>query len=806
MSISYVDPFSGAESKTCSVAAAYATKVQKAAGFRFSEAEWEQHQHFGTWGVIKGKFQTGDLPDLPFAEIKMGGQVLKVGQKNGKLTVYNTTLKKTGDITLDELGTYVDYAVSHPNIITDFKWLGQNTPDVGSVGLGSKSVGALTDEDAAALFVKVKDDIATAKGINIKGVNPALDKDVFEAIAKQTGYTPSELQAKVNAYKASGKKLSALKKKVKTGKAKTMDVNVPKPPAAPTAADLGSESALKTAVANAKSNEALLKDLGLDKPDTPAIPVGNPHVKLSDKHPQYGFRVVDDNDTLIGYVKKTESNVPVMGKTNYSVGHTKEVKWYAYDVNGKKIESIWPPKKSSDAAFKLMDYVKKNGLPNAVLKKVPVEAAQDVVKAAVSDLKASLPKYTDEEVSKAYIKAKDQIAADPNNPWTLYTQNSKEFEDAIVNTMEKFYDIHLEPDQIKQQVARYLGDGNKLSVLKKKMAKTGEYTPQADTLKGAGSKAAGSKTKAAKDIDEMAGIYNPTGWTEFKWEPGQEDFVFNNLKNNLFSSMNDQSAYQNFQTLYDNWQDYYPGKKKPDLLSLVRAYDKKKAAQLGITNGGFYEKKVVNFASSPTGQSVIKAKKVAAELEKNLPPLPADSSGFPILSPEQMGNLQRRIRPQWSPDEKSALVSYTGSGYSSINGQLRRGSVSVYEKKTINNMIKGMDPLPQDLLVHRGCSWEQFGLGSYENALASIGKTVTDEGFLSTSVGGHAAFGGSVKVIVELPKGTVGAFVKSISRFSNENEYIVAAGTKFKVLTVKKSGYQTEVRVRAIPGSHTKKV
>jgi hypothetical protein len=77
---------------------------------------------------------------------------------------------------------------------------------------------------------------------------------------------------------------------------------------------------------------------------------------------------------------------------------------------------------------------------------------------------------------------------------------------------------------------------------------------------------------------------------------------------------------------------------------------------------------------------------------------------------------------------------------------------------------------------------------------------------LSTSVGGHAAFGGSVKVIVELPKGTVGAFVKSISRFSNENEYIVAAGTKFKVLTVKKSGYQTEVRVRAIPGSHTKKV
>ena len=78
----------------------------------------------------------------------------------------------------------------------------------------SKSVGALTNEDAATLFVKTKDKLAAEKGINIKGANPTLDHLVYKTIADQAGYTPGEMIAKVEAYKASGKKLSALKKKV----------------------------------------------------------------------------------------------------------------------------------------------------------------------------------------------------------------------------------------------------------------------------------------------------------------------------------------------------------------------------------------------------------------------------------------------------------------------------------------------------------------------------------------------------------------------------------------------------------------
>lgn len=90
------------------------------------------------------------------------------------------------------------------------------------VGQNSTSTGSMSDEDVAAMFVKVKDELATSKGINIKGSNPELDAEVHKAIGDQVGYTAAEVKAKIDAYKASGKKLSALKKKVlkQTGKPK----------------------------------------------------------------------------------------------------------------------------------------------------------------------------------------------------------------------------------------------------------------------------------------------------------------------------------------------------------------------------------------------------------------------------------------------------------------------------------------------------------------------------------------------------------------------------------------------------------
>lgn len=83
-----------------------------------------------------------------------------------------------------------------------------------AVGQNSTSTGSMSDEDVAALFVQTKDQLAKEQGINIKGANPALDALVHQSIGDQIGYTATEVKAKIDAYKATGKKLSALKKKV----------------------------------------------------------------------------------------------------------------------------------------------------------------------------------------------------------------------------------------------------------------------------------------------------------------------------------------------------------------------------------------------------------------------------------------------------------------------------------------------------------------------------------------------------------------------------------------------------------------
>lgn len=642
----------------CSVSAQFQQKqYEKLKALGQTEAQAKHAILQGHYGFVKGSY-----PDLAPGEHVFNATYGPTGGKykiskhlNGSgYELHNAQTGTSGFMTSAKLEDYL----ASPK--WDFDLPGSTTP-VSSV---SKSVGNMSDQDVAVMFVKTKDEIAKAKGINIKGINPELDGMVYESIAKQIGYTPTEVKAKIDAYKASGNKLSALKKKV-----------VPKTPKAPAP----------------------------------------------------------------------------------------------------------------------------NGVPTAVNQVVVHEAAEDVVQ--------HLPAYMDEDVAKAYIKAKDQIAADPNNPFTLYTQNSKDFDQAIYKLMEQSYGIHLPPNAIKNQIANYLGQGNKLSALKKKMAKSGEYQPKAPTLKKSKgdptSTGKTSKTQAQKDIDDAAKAGHHPG-EPFKFSDFDEEDIFKHLKNDIFAGINQETLYNHLEGYILKLYKYSDN--KPSVLDVVRAYDKKKAASLGIDNGFFYEKKVAEYASSPAGQAKIAAQKKAVELEKNLPPLPADSAEYQVLSLTDAQRIQDTLDP-WTPGERSGLTHYTGGSYRQINDYLRGevGYLSDYDRKAITNAQKGMRPIPRKALVHRGCDFRQFGLRNYEEALQLVGKTVQDKGFLSTSVGGSADFSGSVLIEAELPIGTAASYIKSISKFqTTESEMLIAAGTKYDVLSVTKRGYQTVVRVRAIPGSHTK--
>lgn len=644
----------------CSVSAQFQAKqYEKLKGLGQTEAQAKQAVLNGHWGYIKGSFD-----NLPDGTHIFDGTVLgkfpkqyRFEKHGNKVRGFRQDFDDHFDIIPDNFEKYLNGGG------WDFDLPGVKTP-VSSV---SKSVGNMSDEDVATLFVKTKDDIAKAKGLNIKGVNPELDGMVYEAIAKQIGYTPSEVKAKIDAYKATGKKLSALKKKT----------------------------------------------------------IANPSKKI--------------------------------------------------------------PK------------------PNGV----PVQATTEVVHEAAEDVVQHLPAYMDEDVAKAYIKAKDQISADPDNPWTLYTQNNEQFEQAIFKLMEQGYGIHLPPSAIKNQIANYLGSGNKLSVLKKKMAKSGEYTPKADTLKKKKGDPTGtgktSKTQAQKDIADAAEAkYIPENSEPFKFDSFGEQDVFNDLSNKMYAAMNPESAYDAIEAHI--LKLYKHSKIKPSVLDIVRVYDAKKAHQLGIANGNFYEKKVAEYASSPAGQAKIIAKKNAEELEKNLPPLPADSAEYGNISPSDAQELQNRLDP-WTPDQRRGLTTYTGGSYRSMNQWLRgdrQGYIDSGLKTAVSDAQKGMRAMPQKMLVHRGCDFEQFGLRSYEQALQLVGKTVQDKGFLSTSAGGSGAFSGSVALEIEISPGTMASYIQSISNYYSEKEMLIAAGTKYEVLSVRKSGYQTTVRIRTIPGTHTK--
>lgn len=712
-----IDPFSGEKYDVCSYTTALkASNATKPAGM--SEQQWEKSKQKGSFGVAQGKHMAGEL-------------------KNGDAFAFQT-------VVLDQ-GKYrtTRFSFSGPNqIVADIRYF---TPDgtlykksldaltgeefnflyIGEdtlkfVGPKGKfmpgpavdpkvnSVGKLTDEDMSAMFVKTKDDFAKAKGLNIKGANPALDLEVYDSLAKFTGYTAKDVAAKIERYKASGKKLSALKKQVASGKKV-----VPTPPAPGSA-----EEAMQAFKAAVKKPNAL---------DASAMPT----------------------------IETTEK--------------------------------------------------------------------------AVDDLLAkSLPQYTDEEIVKAFIKAKDNVVAlFPEEGFTLYTPMTGDFQKYVFSAMKGNGTKLTTFTDVEKALAKYKASGQKLSTLKKQMIKNGELdtpgVPKAPSGKAPKAPAtAKPPVGAAEEVAQKAESgYVPNGASPYQLSAADEDAIFKALSSNVYAGAPESSLYQKFA---QKALEMEAEKGAPvSTLDIIRAYDKKKAVQLKLENGFFYEKKLATWSSSPQGEQIIlqlkadhiaalaKAKKVEeakkkfAELQANMPDLPADSIRFNEIATSKAQEIQDQMFAaggRWTAKEKAALREYTGGSYSSINKALRNGTKSSSFHDTIIQAQKGMRPSTQDMLLQRGTGWQQMGVNSKEELYGLIGNEFEDAGFVSTSVGGKAAFGGAVHLEIEAPIGTLMAYVQPISKFPSEREMLLAAGTRFKVLRVTEQyDGSTVVRVRAIPGS-----
>lgn len=153
---------------------------------------------------------------------------------------------------------------------------------------------------------------------------------------------------------------------------------------------------------------------------------------------------------------------------------------------------------------------------------------------------------------------------------------------------------------------------------------------------------------------------------------------------------------------------------------------------------------------------------------------------------------QAGMFPDWnnaiSAEQRDAVVKYTGSAFTSINGHLRKGTLGTnqYYGEIVKNMDAALakSELKQPITVMRGSSASL--LGGY-NTVEDIqkyvvGQTVKDLGYTSTSADSQAAFGGAITYKINIPAGKgKGMYVAPISKYKDEGEFLLPRGTSFKV-------------------------
>jgi hypothetical protein len=176
-----------------------------------------------------------------------------------------------------------------------------------------------------------------------------------------------------------------------------------------------------------------------------------------------------------------------------------------------------------------------------------------------------------------------------------------------------------------------------------------------------------------------------------------------------------------------------------------------------------------------------------------------------IGTPSRTGKAnQRRSADQMDEDweahndtlssrQRFAVERYSESGYESMNALLRRpadGEGDRGDKSTLalcQDLQAAMAPAPKGQAVFRGLYSNGLGLGSHpseEEVKALEGGVLVSDAFVSTSVNPNSAFSGDVKVEIEVPKGTPSLWVKPNSAHPGEDELLLAAGSKIKIISV----------------------
>jgi hypothetical protein len=304
-------------------------------------------------------------------------------------------------------------------------------------------------------------------------------------------------------------------------------------------------------------------------------------------------------------------------------------------------------------------------------------------------------------------------------------------------------------------------------------------------------------TPAAAAVGDLGDISKITA--------NNKDFIFKKIKaNSITLSSPPKNVYDAVQAIKLSPQ----GKDLNDL-QILRILDEQSAAKFGVADSHLYEKKVVEWLKTKPGKDWAKGIRPVnpnAPLKIDLKEIPRNitehDEPYSEISRNDAVTLQNTYEP-WTPGEKASLRYYTGNNYTEMNNALRGSDYTT--KSYVDHIRKsqaGMRPSTRPLMLYRGTGLDALpGVSKYAkltDVQKFIGKTVQDKGFMSTSVGGKPAFGGRLLIEFEAPTGTPMAFVDHISKHPGENEMLLAAGTKYRVISAVENNGKIVIRVRIV--------
>lgn len=167
-----------------------------------------------------------------------------------------------------------------------------------------------------------------------------------------------------------------------------------------------------------------------------------------------------------------------------------------------------------------------------------------------------------------------------------------------------------------------------------------------------------------------------------------------------------------------------------------------------------------------------------------------DTRDWDKLDDNARSDLLKRLEGDWinrlTPDEESAVRTYTGSAYTAINNFARFGNVGGGYSKShltkLNELLKSAfakADLDRDIRVARGVN------GAYADKIRNmkVGEIDIDMAVRSTSYTRRAAFGG-LTMDISVPAGAGrGSLVTALSHYGDgEKEFIIAPGAKLRLI------------------------